>query len=280
QQFEQHFTFWNTEKYTALSKEAVHMLSAELGIIKSELNLTDEDFVQYHTFEMQYLNGLKDPAADEEIRVCYLIVLTSREASLARAAGLNTLTGVPVGDHQQMGLALNHAQTRVDSTYLKLQHAETLVSYIETQLGIEKRWDVGGSEYDLFKQEVMITNYCAALNELERLVVMCLFELSKAWSIGNRYQINKALQRRLDTIRNAITHYNTQADAMKPPHPKITWKEIADYGFLGECDLLHHSSADIRAEEWMSPACRQAIVKFFKLCRAHEELARIQVEVR
>ncbi|KAG2112649.1 uncharacterized protein F5147DRAFT_572290 [Suillus discolor] len=60
-----------------------------------------------------------------------------------------------------------------------------------------------------------------------------------------RQQIGKALQHCPDAIHNAINRYNTQAVALKPPQPKISWKDIADYGFLGEFDLLRYSCNDI-----------------------------------
>jgi hypothetical protein len=87
-----------------------------------------------------------------------------------------------------------------------------------------------------------------------------------------RQQISKALQRRSEAIRNAINRYNMQAVALIPPHPKISWKDIVDYSFLGEFDLLRHSRADIRSNDWAKPAHREATNKFFKLRRAHEEV--------
>ena len=95
-----------------------------------------------------------------------------------------------------------------------------------------------------------------------------------------RQQISKALQRRSEAIRNAISRYNTQAAALNPPRPSVSWKDIAEYSFLVEFDLLRHSRADVRDNDWAKPAFRQATVKFFKLQRAREELVRASVEVR
>ncbi|KAG1770135.1 hypothetical protein EV702DRAFT_949335, partial [Suillus placidus] len=92
-------------------------------------------------------------------------------------------------------------------------------------------------------------------------------------------QISKALQRRSDTIRNATNPYDIQAGALTPPRPKITWKDIVDYSFLGEFDFLCNSRTDIRSHDWAKPAHRKATTKYFKLCRAHEEITRLNVEV-
>ncbi|KIK11694.1 hypothetical protein PISMIDRAFT_122265, partial [Pisolithus microcarpus 441] len=124
-----------------------------------------------------------------------------------------------------------------------------------------------------------------ALDDLERLVVMWLFERSKMAMSGTagyklHQQISKALQRHSEAIRNAISHYNTQAAALNPPRPPISWKDIAEYSFLGEFDLLRHCRADVQDNNWAKPAFRQATVKFFRLQRAHEELVHVSMEVR
>jgi hypothetical protein len=75
--------------------------------------------------------------------------------------------------------ALARARLVVDSAYHRLQNAEALVSHIEGSLKVEKRWDEDSPEYKKYKAEVGLQEYRTALDELERLVVMRLFELSK-----------------------------------------------------------------------------------------------------
>ncbi|KAH7920575.1 hypothetical protein BV22DRAFT_985142, partial [Leucogyrophana mollusca] len=65
-----------------------------------------------------------------------------------------------------------------------------------------------------------------------------------------------------------------------PPRPTISWKEIADYTFLGEFDLLRQSHSDPRCEDWTKPAQHEATIKYFKLQCAREEIARLNVEIR
>ncbi|KAG1764382.1 hypothetical protein EV702DRAFT_982067, partial [Suillus placidus] len=62
--------------------------------------------------------------------------------------------------------------------------------------------------------------------------------------------ISKALQRRSEAIHKAITRYNIRAATLNPPRNKISWKDIADYSFLGEFDLLRHSRSDVRSDNW------------------------------
>ncbi|KAF8329665.1 hypothetical protein F5887DRAFT_843779, partial [Amanita rubescens] len=95
-----------------------------------------------------------------------------------------------------------------------------------------------------------------------------------------REQIAKALQKRSEAIRNAIQRYNTQALKFNPPKPELSWSQIVDYVFLGEFDVLRLSISDKCHEKWTQQVHREAAVKFFKLCRAREEIARLNVEVQ
>ncbi|EGO23502.1 hypothetical protein SERLADRAFT_469506, partial [Serpula lacrymans var. lacrymans S7.9] len=160
--------------------------------------------------------------------------------------------------------------------------AEKLTTDLEMSLNIEKRWEIGGLDYTRQKGEVALAKYRTALDALERTVVMRLSELSKLSMSGTGYelrqQISKGLQRHSEAIRNAIKRYNNQAVLLQPPRSKLTWKEIADYTFLAEFDLLRYSRADISDSSWMKPANRAAAVKYFKLCRTREEILRLNVE--
>lgn len=54
-------------------------------------------------------------------------------------------------------------------------------------------------------------------------------------------QISKGLQQRSEAIWKAIARYNVQATALNPLRPPISWKDITQYTFLGEFDLLRHT---------------------------------------
>ncbi|KAG2071083.1 hypothetical protein BDR04DRAFT_1016746, partial [Suillus decipiens] len=59
--------------------------------------------------------------------------------------------------------------------------------------------------------------------------------------------------------------YNTQAAALVPPQPQLTWKDIVEYSFLGEFDLLHQSCSNIHTLNWTKPTYCEATVKYFKI---------------
>ena len=97
----------------------------------------------------------------------------------ARGATNKALSSVIEGDLNTMAAAINQARIQVDLTYAKLQNAEALAAHLQGQLGLKSPWEVGGKEYMHYKEEATLSKYREALDEVERLVVMRLFELSK-----------------------------------------------------------------------------------------------------
>jgi exonuclease VII small subunit len=185
----------------------------------------------------------------------YVLTKCRKEWNNARAAANNIFTSVASG---QINVAITQVRQRVDTAYSKLQNAESYVESLENGLNIQERWSTTSPEYQSFYQQIVQTNYEQALDELEHLVVMRLFELAKMSTSGTgiahlpaprdplnfkigyklRRQIGKALQRRSEAIKNALNRYNVQAAKLTPPRPSLSWKEIVDYSFLGEFDLL------------------------------------------
>ncbi|KAG0692140.1 hypothetical protein DFH29DRAFT_882994 [Suillus ampliporus] len=84
------------------------------------------------------------------------------------------------------------------------------------------------------------------VEELEGLVVQCLFELSKANLAG--------------TV--------------------LDYSEVVGYASLGEFSLLKYSHYDVLAKPWTIPENRDMATKYFKVVRAHEEILGLNVEIR
>ena len=216
-------------------------------------------------------------------------IKSRQEWEKARSAVNGIFTGIATPNIQA---AINQARNRIDAAYASVQNGEQYVFTLEKQLGVVDRWEPGSSEFQRYQEEAQLQDYRVALDELERLVVQRLFELSKLGMSGTgthflvhkthllifhtgyklRTHIGKALQRRSEAIRNALARYNAQAAKLKPPRPPLTWKEIVDYSFLAEFDLLRQSRFDIRQANWAQPIHREAMVKHFKLLRAREEI--------
>ena len=85
-------------------------------------------------------------------------------------------------------------------------------------------------------------------------------------------QISKQLQRRSETIKNSLKKYNKQALLMNPPQATLEWRDVLEYAFLAEFDLLRFSQEDIRDKQWAKPGVREATVKYFQVKCAYSEI--------
>lgn len=69
---------------------------------------------------------------------------------------------------------------------------------------------------------------------------------------------------------------------MDPPAPVLQWKDIMNYAFVSEFDLLHHtySHKDISQRPWAVQVNREVAAKFYKIRAARDEIVRLNVECR
>jgi hypothetical protein len=81
----------------------------------------------------------------------------------------------PHGLHTRLVKANRDIRTSLGA----LQRAEKHVTQLEEQLQIQDRWDKDSPDYQAAEEEMAHRRYRLALDELERLVVQRLFELSK-----------------------------------------------------------------------------------------------------
>jgi hypothetical protein len=95
-----------------------------------------------------------------------------------------------------------------------------------------------------------------------------------------RKHISKALQSRSQAIRTALDRYNSAARLLPTPRRQLDWKEVVEYAFLADFDLLRDARQDISDRPWATPAGRLAMDLYFKIERAHEEITRLNVEIR
>jgi hypothetical protein len=105
----------------------------------------------------------------------------SQEWHAARKAANEIFSSIASGP---IHIAVTQVRRRVDTAYSKLQNAESYVESLENSLNIEERWTEASPEYKTFFQENVLTSYERALDDLERLVVMRLFELAKMGTSG------------------------------------------------------------------------------------------------
>jgi hypothetical protein len=59
----------------------------------------------------------------------------------------------------------------------------------------------------------------------------------------------------------------------------LEWRDVVDYAFLTDFDLLRDTRQDILTNLWARPAGRMAMDLHFKLQRATEEIQRLNIEI-
>ncbi|KAJ7018839.1 hypothetical protein C8F04DRAFT_1214492 [Mycena alexandri] len=238
--------------------------------------------------EKVYLASLKKEPAHETLQMEYyqkLVNLRDHQERLDAIMGVET-PFIPAP--QDATYAQAAAQTR--RIEMQRRHATEIrdktlagVQDLEIRLGGGPRWVPEDEEW--VKAAAMLRNrrYQRALDELEGLVVARMFELSKVNMSDTGYKLRKhiakALQARSKGVKSALDTYNTAAAALSPPRTPLTWDQIVDYAFLSDFDLLREGREDICDEPWAQPGGRLAMDQHFKLLRADEEIARLNLEI-
>lgn len=87
------------------------------------------------------------------------------------------------------------------------------------------------------------------------------------------------MKTRSQAVRQALQRYNDAAKKLKPPRAALQWEEVVEYAFLSEFDILAETREDVRKHPWAQPAARTLTDQYFKLERAKEEIARLNVEI-
>jgi len=94
-----------------------------------------------------------------------------------------------------------------------------------------------------------------------------------------RKHIGKVLQARSSAIKTALDQYNITAQSLSPPCHTLTLEEVVEYTFLSNFQLLQDTREDILQCPWASPMVCLVLDMFFKMCRAQEEIIRLNVEI-
>ncbi|KAH7903091.1 hypothetical protein BJ138DRAFT_1021161 [Hygrophoropsis aurantiaca] len=158
-----------------------------------------------------------------------------------------------------------------------------LVEDFEAQLHVESRW--GPTHPERIKAQARINHrlFYKAADDVERLVVMRLLEMTKLQMSGLGYKLRthiaKALKTRAIAIRNALDRYNKHGAAIEPPVEPLKWEQVVEYTFLAEFDLLRHSDGRLHEKRWAKPKNREASMRYYDLQRSKEEIKRCNVEI-
>ncbi|KAG1871810.1 hypothetical protein DFJ58DRAFT_713769 [Suillus subalutaceus] len=154
------------------------------------------------------------------------------------------------------------------------------VQELENKLDIVQRWVPEDFEWQNAGRLVAKRRYQRALDTLEGLVVARIFELTKMNHSGTGYKLRKHIANALQTRSAAIHTALDWSLALTPPRRTLKWDKVIEYAFLANFDLLQDAREDVSEHPWVTPAARQAMDLYFKMCRAKEEILRVNVKIR
>ncbi|KIL64908.1 hypothetical protein M378DRAFT_77595 [Amanita muscaria Koide BX008] len=191
-----HFKFWDQDKYALLStfivnhyRQAVQVikeLEGDLANNKKNLGCSDDDFERHFIAEQQYLSNLEKPDPVVEMKKEY--VKSLRQLAIYRQEW-ETTRHATINFRQQLAASgdntgISQATFQAEISYGQVQNAEALVTLYEVMLGVSEQWTENSPEYRQYYKENVETSYRKAVDELERAVVMRIWELTKMKATG------------------------------------------------------------------------------------------------
>ncbi|KAJ7670822.1 hypothetical protein DFH06DRAFT_981090 [Mycena polygramma] len=255
-------------------KQAIELIDLDesLQYAMDQAGITGpEVFVERLKQEMDYLKNLSKEPDEETDQMEYyqrLVNLEDRTHRFDQVFGENSKAN---------GTTKRHARENYDKAVA--QEME-----MEDRLDPAERWTSDSREWQEAAELVSTRRYRLAVNRLEELVVKRLFELTKMNMSGTgyklRHHIAKALQTRSRTIRTALARYNDAVVALDPPRRVLTWKDVVEYTFLADFDILRDPEANTTIRPWATPAARELMDTYFKIERAKEEIQWLDIEIR
>ena len=199
---------------------------------------------------------------------------------------------------------ITNVKTHYRTTFTRWQVKEEELIRYEEEHGIADRWVESSQEYKDALNLLTEREYRQAVDNLERLVVQRLLELTKLGMNGVgkpfnlpphqpdhtsqcllsgyklRERIGKALKRRSEAIRTALQQYNVAAAKLTPPRPQLSWASVLKAVTVADFDLLRDTRSDIRSLPWTEPSRRESAGLYFGIKRAHEEIVWLNVEIK
>ncbi|KAI0038768.1 hypothetical protein FA95DRAFT_1449808, partial [Auriscalpium vulgare] len=296
-----HLQQWDEDRYGELAnflyknyKQAISVLrdyEPEVRMFKAATGYTDEDFEAWVVEERQYLQDAKKVPVAEQQEQAYVQALIDLDAAKywVTVTPSSFADGFDEGVLKKAGKAAKEAERR--AAVAKLSLAQNVVADLERRLGLAETWTPDTPEYQRILGILQRTQFDKAVDQLEGLVVQRLFELAKAnisgtgellhllFLHGLANHISHAITRRSAAVRTALNAYNRLAPKQQPPRRIIQYDEVANYGWLGEFDLLKESRHDVLDKPWAQSANREVLTKYFKVHRAREEILRLNVEI-
>ncbi|KAJ7340863.1 hypothetical protein DFH08DRAFT_963708 [Mycena albidolilacea] len=262
---DEHFDFHDLDKHTASGNfifenyrqatEKIAMSSASLQVLEERLHTTATDYETYLQQECDHLEALRREPPDLAWIVEYMELLEKRNAA-------EKLSITAMQDHRNLDFHIINSRW----TAPKIKDVRT---------SIEQRWVPTSKEYQEASVMMSERRYRQALDNIEFLVVQRLMEMTKLGASSVAYKLHEKIEKNLKTrmtaIQRAVAEYYLAAAQLDPPRQQLTWAQIVG---------LSSVAGDIRRLPWADPARREAMMLYFGIQRAKEEIHRLNIEMR
>ncbi|KAK7040678.1 hypothetical protein VNI00_009584 [Paramarasmius palmivorus] len=288
QEILEHFSFHSEDKLANSGKfilanyrQALKCLNDDapaLEVLLQKLQITGQDCEQFLKDEREYFEKpISDAEDGQDWKIDYVEVLHAWWAAVRKsseAAKKNDDLVASPSKYTTRQASTIRAQHRTSLSLANL--AEQACLDLEYHNGIEVRWTADSAEYLGTLSGIAARTYRRALEELERLLVQRLFELTKLGMSGVGYKqrdkITKALKAQAEAICKALESYNKAALAVHPPWQKLAMDDVIAMVTLADFDLLKDIHLDISKLPWAQTANREAMHLHFRVRRAKEEI--------
>ncbi|KAG1726020.1 uncharacterized protein EDB91DRAFT_1086933 [Suillus paluster] len=259
-----HFDQWDCDKYLELSRflcnnyvQALKIIEDYMALLeefKSWKSLADQDFIQWHQEEVEFLSNLAIEPPSDVLAVAYIEELEKlrlTESAYGSVTSVPFLTYTPMSFTQTSGL---NASARRQSRTVEAECASVLCRYelqmnvvddFEQWNGINERWTIAHPEY----------------------------------TQALKYSHERCFIWTANLVGTALEKYNKLAPLQTPPRPVLDYSKVVGYATLGEFSLLKYSRHDLLSKPWAVPDNREMAARYFKVVRLHKEITRLNVKI-
>ncbi|OCH88551.1 hypothetical protein OBBRIDRAFT_734191 [Obba rivulosa] len=301
QSLDLHFQQWDEDKYTELSRflynnyrqclQIVEDFSVDVSHLKNSLKIDDTAFEAWLSDERHFLKNLKDEPEERVLECAYVQALIDRERADEKL-GSARIAFVSAPSHQAVDVRQDIQITRCLENARRAAQEQAATAYqavgdLEIKLAVEERWMPEHPKYQETLKFMRNRDFHRALEKVQQLVIQRLLEMLKANMTGLGYKMRTSIWKALKTcgkaIHSALKKYNTLARQMDPPAPTLEWKDVLNYTFVSEFDLLRHShsssTSEVGTRPWAVPFNREIAAKYWKIRGAYDELKRLHIEI-
>ncbi|KAG1814850.1 hypothetical protein EV424DRAFT_1348702 [Suillus variegatus] len=213
QALDEHFKFADEDKYAILSTFIYHNYAQALECIHSHeeflrhFDLTPQDFESDLAEERSYLEAASKRKSGDSIQVEYAKALN--DLDLARTQWeaaqheFNRLD-LRVIDNGFTNKDIANVRRRRTMTHNRMEMKAQVVEDFEARIGVEEQWSLTHTEDIRAQSLIANAQYHKAVDDVERLVVMQLLELTKLQMSGLGYKLRTQIAKALKTWATAI----------------------------------------------------------------------------